>query len=1232
MLTEAQLLYVEVLRRTLSAELQFFLDVVEGRAQARTTFRDELKRRVIQALRIATPVVDTPITEALIELGNAVFEKLDPNEAKKEDGLYGRLSGLSRQVTIEVDTLARNAACGWDHWLNHYLADEDSVILFAVVGATRVMSYLTEENCRLDAQHMFLGLLRGRSGSGFEGANKNHYVAVHRKGIDGPMIVRDSHTAEGAYGRTGLVNADGVFHIHANHTQDYKSIWARLSRRLGSGQTSHCGFASFESRAERQKMSADGKKVKYPYVQVTNTILEAYQHPPFGYVPHHPAAQFRRWFTQEVHSRLIPASYIQEYADSLVLEVPNLPLHNWLQQKLGTPHAVQAVYHGEISGTAQQRLDLSQGMFPDVNFSGATLRHCSLGDGQRAYFASALWEDVSLEGKHLDATNLNSATLRRVDLRGSRLLNTQLVFARLESCNLANTIRDGLVFESDSDLWDEASKDSLGEGARWDVLQAQQVTLAADLSLCQQQVTAFDETFTAGIQRIFNRLNTIESTLEGYNVRQRRDSQRIDRLENDSLLDRNGSVNISKILWALFVAFVAVFAMGVSSRFRPDKKPIAFRANAEPIWTWNLPHALPPELFLERLEPYKNLTRQLTLEQPAHLTTMPAKLTILHGMPGSGKTELAKHIINYPPRPDYCFRGWFLADTRPNLLSEYQRMVQDLRWSNQTLGDDALIRLVKEQFAQSSYPGWLLVYDNADNVTMVEELLPSHGGQIVLTSRRNAWKGRNVQLVEVGLLTATEGVELLGRRRRRIISSVEQVDAQALVTELGYLPLAITQAGAYLSKQPVSIAEYHQQLKEYPQLLADKSLGGQANQAVATTWHLSLQALEAQAEHTPVYRHAQEVLKFCAYLRAEGIPKGLLAPWLAHRKLKTKRFGFLSNVPLMSGFFEKDKETLELELQILVEGLVDYALLSWEEEGQTLSMHRLLQTVLRAEHEQAFSVSQQQAYWEKWLNLFLEEFQVEWWWSNYRETLRYHEQLVAHGEQVLEYLKKHQGISEARWTEQLAGLKYYFGENYYATGQFTKARHYWEQALTMRRAAHGERAHPAVAVSLHNLGRTYQALDELARAKDYLAQSLAMCRKLYGERAHPDVAASLHSLGHVYQALGEWARAKDYYEQSLMMYRELHGERAHPDVATLLNNLGMMYREFGGRGFGEDYLAQASAMEQALRKRDTTPSIASSLRHWLLGTSAKQAEATTETEQVEATTETESESYPQLDL
>jgi len=100
---------------------------------------------------------------------------------------------------------------------------------------------------------------------------------------------------------------------------------------------------------------------------------------------------------------------------------------------------------------------------------------------------------------------------------------------------------------------------------------------------------------------------------------------------------------------------------------------------------------------------------------------------------------------------------------------------------------------------------------------------------------------------------------------------LEQTAASNIAQELGYLPLALTQAGAYIHTSQYSLSRY---LKEYQTkaryLLSQRWTARQHDRSVFATWEISFKAIQ---EKSP---KAAELLLVCGFFHYEDIPEELL--------------------------------------------------------------------------------------------------------------------------------------------------------------------------------------------------------------------------------------------------------------------------------------------------------------------------------------------------------------------
>jgi hypothetical protein len=111
---------------------------------------------------------------------------------------------------------------------------------------------------------------------------------------------------------------------------------------------------------------------------------------------------------------------------------------------------------------------------------------------------------------------------------------------------------------------------------------------------------------------------------------------------------------------------------------------------------------------------------------------------------------------------------------------------------------------------------WLLILDNADDLSLVTDLLPGGGKGHVLLTTRAAATGTLATGILVEQMELDESILFLLLRAKLLAPGAlhsalpAQItrDAQAIVQIMGGLPLALEQAGAYIDESECSLAEY----------------------------------------------------------------------------------------------------------------------------------------------------------------------------------------------------------------------------------------------------------------------------------------------------------------------------------------------------------------------------------------------------------------------------------------
>jgi len=255
----------------------------------------------------------------------------------------------------------------------------------------------------------------------------------------------------------------------------------------------------------------------------------------------------------------------------------------------------------------------------------------------------------------------------------------------------------------------------------------------------------------------------------------------------------------------------------------------------------------------------------------------------LSGMPGAGKTQIALEFA-HRRRAQYRAVLWLRAGSYDACVSGIRGIARcfHLPAEREARDDAAVIQAVRAFLEERG--GWLLVLDNADDLSLVRDFLPSGALGTVLLTTRAASCGSAAQALRIGPMTQAEGMDLLQRRAgdgvmepqehgRTDPATTPAVQHRALRTlcqRLYGLPLALDQAGAYLEETRITPRQYLDLYEERAfDLLAERGQDASEHaEPIATTLVLLLRHLET------VNPAAADLLYGCAFLGADQAPPG----------------------------------------------------------------------------------------------------------------------------------------------------------------------------------------------------------------------------------------------------------------------------------------------------------------------------------------------------------------------
>ncbi|RAQ57319.1 kinesin light chain [Aspergillus flavus] len=523
----------------------------------------------------------------------------------------------------------------------------------------------------------------------------------------------------------------------------------------------------------------------------------------------------------------------------------------------------------------------------------------------------------------------------------------------------------------------------------------------------------------------------------------------------------------------------------------------------------------------------------------AELDTLKQKLLVnkdcqkvsLSGLGGIGKTQVALQFAYSVKEgcPEYSI-FWVQALSMETFELSCREIAGVLGIRQEQEGGEDLKILVRQRLSAKTAGKWLLVIDNADDLDLLRgtyqtegllAFLPeSDGGLTIFTTRHGAvaqyLAGSDV--VEIEKMTRQETTDLLQKSLVRKNPSDNFETMVNLLAELEYLPLAITQAAAYINTNKSSISEYLRLLKKTEQdavaLIStdfgDKTRYRNSMNAVAKTWTITFnKILECDTLAT-------DLLAFISCIEWRAIPYSILPAAYPEARL----VGAIGT-------------------------LCSYSFLERRDDGTKLDMHRLVHLATRMWVNQNGRKAETAIATLKHL---AEVFPSDDYTN--REIWR----------DYLPHVARIEKDEQCQGTEEKSRLCLKVGRCLYVDGRMKEAV-LWLQESCKWRDINLPQSNIDRLTSQHSLAIAYQANGQIKDAVELLEHVVAIESEVLADD-HSDRLASQHALAIAYQANGQIKEAVKLLEHVVAIQSEVLADD-HPSRLASQHVLAIAYEANG---------------------------------------------------------------------
>ncbi|KAF7344868.1 FabD/lysophospholipase-like protein [Mycena venus] len=439
------------------------------------------------------------------------------------------------------------------------------------------------------------------------------------------------------------------------------------------------------------------------------------------------------------------------------------------------------------------------------------------------------------------------------------------------------------------------------------------------------------------------------------------------------------------------------------------------------------------------------------------------------------------------------------------------------------------------QWLTSTVEEWLLFLDNADdpNINLNDFIPQCHHGNIIITSRNPGLRvyGNHSSVSE---MDEKDAVTLLLESAGQADTLATWHAATEIVKTLGYLALAIVQAGAFISKSGNLTIYLDLYAKQRALLLSEKPVQSHDSyaQTVYTTWQMSFEQLKPPA---------QMFLQICSYFHHNGISEEIFC--------NASKFKFYCGYPskeelqrpleFLSNFMAPTGEWDTLSFMNVTSEIQAYSLINFDPEKEVFSIHPLV----HAWSQEMISDSKScQSSAGAILAMAFSEIPSQ-------------DQMLA----SLLFLPHVESISQFN-TDIAPGFQLQYAEIFLKAGKYKQAEKLQVEVLEKWKEALGDNDRSTL-IAMGNLAVTYSRLGEFKKSQELEIVVLEKRKQLLGDN-HPETLTAMGNLANTYSNLGEFKKAQELDIVVLEKRKQFLGDN-HPEILNAMGNLASTYSNLG---------------------------------------------------------------------
>ena len=248
--------------------------------------------------------------------------------------------------------------------------------------------------------------------------------------------------------------------------------------------------------------------------------------------------------------------------------------------------------------------------------------------------------------------------------------------------------------------------------------------------------------------------------------------------------------------------------------------------------------------------------------------------TVLTGMRGSGKTQLAAAVATRCEEEGWPLVAWVNAASRKHVIVDlYELALRIGIDAPKNIPLEVIVQRLLAQLRSAEAGDRLFVFDNVENPDDLRDLIPEGAGvrTLITTTRHLDRDGPGWLRLAVGAFEREQSITLLCERT----GDTHREAADRIAEALGDVPLAITQAAATVQQGGCALSGYLDRLSHHPlDSRVSRLEGDDYPDAVGTALLMAYEQVleQLRSMHPQRERIAVSLLDALSLLASSGLP------------------------------------------------------------------------------------------------------------------------------------------------------------------------------------------------------------------------------------------------------------------------------------------------------------------------------------------------------------------------